>query len=118
MFIKSEVILIYEGQTVSDNGSPSRVYLEKKVRCDEMETFSNQYYSDQQREMRLSRNLVIPTYLTEDVFDCEDKRYELMYVIYDGRKYKVKNILKYSGSRNGIRNHTRQRMVLDIQELR
>ena len=118
MFIKSEVILIYEGQTVSDNGSPSRVYIEKKVRCDEMETFSNQYYSDQQREMRLSRNLVIPTHYTLDVFDCENKRYELMYCIYDGIKYKVRNILKFKGTRNGMRQHTRQRMVLDIQELR
>lgn len=120
MFVKSEAILIYEGQTVSDNGSPSRVYMEKRVRCDEMETFSNQYYSEQQREMRLSRNLVIPTHYTLDIFDCEDKRYELMYVIYDKRKYKVRNILKYNGGRSyGQRsNRTRQLMVLDIQELR
>ena len=117
MFIKSEATLIYEGQSVQENGSPLRVYLEKKVRCDEMETFSNQYYSEQQREMRLSRNLVIPTYLTNDVFDCENNRYELMYVIYANRKYKVRNILKYNGGR-GRQNKTRQRMVLDIQELR
>lgn len=119
MFVKSEALLIYEGQTVSDNGSPSRVYLEKRVRVDEMETFSNQFYNDQQREMRLSRNLVVPTYLTHDIFDCENKRYELMYVIYDNKKYKVRNILKFNNRGSGEkRNRTRQRMVLDIQELR
>lgn len=109
MFIKSEVELIYQGQGVMPNGSPT--ILEKKltVRCDEMETFSNNYYNDQQRNMRLSRNLVVPTYLTEDVED-EGTTYELMYCNYDGKKFKVRNILKLRG--------TRQRMILDIQEVR
>lgn len=110
MYIKSEVELIYEGQGVADNGSPIALYISKRVRCDERETFSNQYYSNQQRNMRLSRNLIVPTYLAEDIFDCDDQRYELMYCVYDKRKYKVRNILK-------MRN-TRQRMILDIQEVR
>lgn len=117
MFIKSEAILIYEGQSVEENGSPLRIYQEKRIRCDEMETFSNNYYNEQQREMRLSRNLVVPTHYTLDIFDCEDRRYELMYVNYDNRKYKVKNILKFNGGRNRSYK-TRQLMVLDIQELR
>ena len=110
MYIKAEAELIYEGQRVADNGSPIAIYTSQKVRCDEMETFSNNYYSNQQRNMRLSRNLVVPTYLTEDIIDCEENRYELMYCIYDHKKYKVRNILK-------MRN-TRQRMILDIQEVR
>lgn len=110
MYIKAKVDLIYEGQRVADNGSPVATYLNKEVRCDEMETFSNNYYSNQQRNMRLSRNLIVPTYLTEDIIDCDGSRYELMYCIYDQRKYKVRNILK-------LRN-TRQRMILDIQEVR
>lgn len=110
MYIKSEVELIYEGQSVADNGSPIAIFESKKVRCDEMETFSNQYYSNQERNMRLSRNLVIPTYLTNDIVDCDGNVYELMYCIFDKKKYKVRNILK-------MRN-TRQRMILDIQELR
>ena len=109
MFIKSEVELIYQGQGVLDNGSPVLLEKTETVRCDEMETFSNNYYNEQQRNMRLSRNLVVPTYLTEDIID-DGKRYELMYCIYDGRKFKVRNILK-------MRN-TRQRMILDIQEVR
>lgn len=109
MFIKSSVELIYEGQGVLENGSPTLLYISEVVRCDEMETFSNNYYNDQQRNMRISRNLVVPTYQTEDRFQ-NDVRYELMYCNYDGKKYKVRNILK-------MRN-TRQRMILDIQEVR
>ena len=111
MYIKAEVELIYEGQGVADNGSPTLLEKKKVIRCDEMETFSNNYYNEQQRNMRLSRNLVVPTYYTDDLICCDDgNRYELMYVNYDNRKYKVRNILK-------MRN-TRQRMILDIQEVR
>lgn len=115
MFIKSEVELIYEGQGVLTNGSPTREQIKKTVRCDEMETFSNNYYNDQQRNMRLSRNLVLPTYLTEDITDEDGNTYELMYCNYDGKLYKVRNILKV-GNRKVAR--TRQKMILDIQEVR
>ena len=99
------------GQGVAENGSPLELEMRKVVKVDEMETFSNNYYNEQQRNMRVSRNLVVPTYLTDDKVCCENgNRYELMYVIYDGRKYKVRNILKMR--------HTRQRMILDIQEVR
>ena len=117
MFIKSEVELIYVGQGVADNGSPILLEISKpNIKCDEMETFSNNYYNNQQRNMRLSRNLVVPTYMTEDVIE-NGKRYELMYVIYDNLKYKVKNILKFKANRYSS-GHTRQRMILDIEEVR
>lgn len=118
MFIKAETTLIYEGQGVTDNGSPIVLTYEvPNVKVNEMETFSNNYYNDQQRNMRLSRNLVIPTYLTDDYIDCQGNRYELMYCIYDNKKYRVKNILKYNGNKYN-RGYTRQKMILDIQELR
>ena len=47
----------------------------------------------------------------------DGKRYELSYCNFDGRKYKVKNILKYRANRYA-RGNTRQKMVLDIEELR
>lgn len=114
MFIKSEVTLIYQGQGVAENGSPTILEKTKLVRCEELETFSNNYYNDQQRNMRTARNLVIPTYQTEDIID-NDVRYELMYVEYHDRKYKVRNILKYKGRYN---QRTRQKMILDVQEVR
>lgn len=109
MYIKSSVELVYEGQDVAENGSPVAVTMTETVRCDEMETFSNNYYNDQQRNMRLSRNLVLPTYLTEDRQE-DGINYELMYCNYLGKRYRVRNILKLRG--------TRQRMILDIQEVR
>ena len=115
MFIKSQAELIYEGQGVADNGSPVALYKTKTVRVDELETFSINYYNEQQRNMRLSRNLVVPTYLTEDIYDCDSTRYELMYVNYDDKKYRIRNILKYRGRYTG---RTRQHMILDIQEVR
>lgn len=109
MFIKSSVTLIYEAQGVATNGSPVTSEITETVRCDEAETFSNQYYSQQERNMRESRNLIVPTYMTESLIR-DDLRYELMYVEYRGVKYKVRNILKVK--------NTRQRMMLDIQEIR
>lgn len=109
MFIKSQCELIYQGQGSLPNGSPVSLEITETARCDEMETFSINYYNDQQRNMRQSRNLVVPTWYTFDKV-ADGKTYELLYVIYDGRKYKVRNILKYRG--------TRQRMILDIQEVR
>ena len=114
MFIKAVAKLIYQGQGVADNGSP--IALEKTciVRVDELETFSINYYNEQQRNMRLSRNLVVPTYYTNDI-ECDGVVYELMYVDYQDKKYRVKNILKYRGRYTG---RTRQLMILDIQEVR
>jgi len=110
MFIKSLATLVYEGQGVATNGSPTKLINEvTNVRVDEMETFSNNYYDEQQRNMRKSRNLVVPTYLTQDI-TISNVVYELMYVNYEGSKYKVKKILKYKG--------TRQKMILDIEEVR
>lgn len=91
------------------NGSPTILEIKETVRCDEMENFSSNYYNEQQRNMRESRNLIVPTWLTTDRTD-KGINYELMYVNYLGKRYKVRNILK-------MRN-TRQRMILDIQEVR
>ena len=91
------------------NGSPTILEIKQTVRCDEMENFSSNYYNEQQRNMRESRNLIVPTWLTTDRTD-KGINYELMYANYLGKRYKVRNILK-------MRN-TRQRMILDIQEVR
>lgn len=109
MYIKTEAELIYVGQGVASNGSPVELRQTKTVKVNEMETFSANYYNEQQRNMRQSRNLVVPTYMTLDM-EIDGKMYELMYVNYHGRNYKVRNILKLRG--------TRQQMILDIQEIR
>lgn len=110
MYVKSVANLIYTSSGKLSNGSPVMLtQREENVLVDEAETFSNQYYTDSQREMRLSRNLIIPVYLMSDKI-VSGVRYELTNVEYDSRLYKVRNILKVKG--------TRLKMMLDIQEVR
>lgn len=109
MYIKSIADLIYTSQSKNENGSPIELEIIKTVKVSETETFSSRYYDDEQRLMRLSRNLIVPTYYVKDIQE-NGLNYELSYVNYEGKKYKVRNILKVK--------HTRLNMLLDIQELR
>lgn len=109
MYIKSIADLIYTSQSKNENGSPIELEIVKTVKVNETETFSSRYYNDEQRLMRLSRNLIVPTYYVKDIQE-NGLNYELSYVNYEGKKYKVRNILKVK--------HTRLNMLLDIHELR
>lgn len=109
MYIKSIADLIYTSQSKNENGSPIELEIVKTVKVNETETFSSRYYNDEQRLMRLSRNLIVPTYYVKDIQE-NGLNYELSYVNYEGKKYKVRNILKVK--------NTRLNMLLDIQELR
>lgn len=109
MYIKSIADLIYISQSINENGSPIELEIVKTVKVNETETFSSRYYNDEQRLMRLSRNLIVPTYYVKDIQE-NGLNYELSYVNYEGKKYKVRNILKVK--------HTRLNMLLDVQELR
>ena len=109
MYIKSIADLIYTSQSKNENGSPIELEIVKTVKVNEAETFSSRYYDDEQRLMRLSRNLIVPAYYVKDIQE-NGLNYELSYVNYEGKKYKVRNILKVK--------HTRLNMLLDIQELR
>lgn len=109
MYIKSIADLIYTSQSKNENGSPIELEIIKTVKVNETETFSSRYYNDEQRLMRLSRNLIVPTYYVKDIQE-NGLNYELSYVNYEGKKYKVRNILKVK--------NTRLNMLLDVQELR
>lgn len=109
MYIKSIADLIYTSQSKNENGSPIELEIVKTVKVNETETFSSRYYNDEQRLMRLSRNLIVPTYYVKDIQE-NGLNYELSYVNYEGKKYKVRNILKVK--------NTRLNMLLDVQELR
>lgn len=109
MYIKSIADLIYISQSKNENGSPIELEIVKTVKVNETETFSSRYYNDEQRLMRLSRNLIVPAYYVKDIQE-NGLNYELSYVNYEGKKYKVRNILKVK--------NTRLNMLLDVQELR
>ena len=67
MYIKSIADLIYTSQSKNENGSPVELEIVKTVKVNETETFSSRYYDDEQRLMRLSRNLIVPTYYVKDI---------------------------------------------------
>lgn len=108
-----EATLIYVAQTKASNGSPIENTITRDIKVKEVKTFSLNYYimgGDNQRLMRLSKNLVVPKWVTNDVYDENNLRHELLYVNYQGLKYRVQNILKYYKMNT--------RMILDIEELR
>ena len=110
MQVKTIVNLIYTAKGQKESGSP--IELEHKIcniKCDLMETFSQNYYASNQRIMRLSKNIAVNVKLTEDIF-IDNNRYELMYVEHKGLKYRVQNILNHR--------HSTLLKILDIQELR
>lgn len=107
--------LIYVGHTVAENGSPIEVTISKTIKVKEIKNFSFNYYNQNQRSMRLSKNIIVPKWMTEDVAGdgetgIEGVRYELAYVRYNGLKYQIREIMKYY--------KTALRVVLDIQEVR
>ena len=77
-----------------------------------MHSFSLNYYmvsGDNQRIMRNSKNLEVPRWATEDVYK-DGIEYELMYVTYQGKEYRVQQILRQY--------RTEKRVLIDIEELR
>lgn len=104
--------LIYSGTKKAGNGSPQEVTVTRDIKVMEVKNFSLNYYimgGDNQRLMRLSKNLVVPRWVTEDVTE-DGITYELMYVRYHDKNYKVKQILRQF--------RTNTRVLLDIEELR
>lgn len=105
--------LIYVGMTKKGNGSPeARTITLSNVKVKETRTFSLNYYTSQpnSRQMRLSKNLVVDKALTQDRVDEDGVRCELMFVMYHGVKYTVREILHY---------YKRDRaMILDCEETR
>ena len=109
----SAATLIYVGRITADNGSPKEVTVEKpNVKVRQIRNFSLNYYTTNGgnlRSMRNSRNLVVAKQLTEDI-KREGVKYELMYVRYNGLKYRVKEVLNYW--------KTDLRVILDCEEVK
>lgn len=105
--------LIYAGMTKGSNGSPiGKTITLSDVKVKEVKTFSLNYYTSRpnSRQMRKSKNLVVSKELTEDRTDDDGIVYELMFVMYHGRKYTVKEILHYYKRDTA--------MILDCEETR
>ena len=109
----SEAELVYVAQDRLENGSPIEVTLSRRVKVKEIKTFSRNYYlttnGADQRSMKDSKNLVVPQAVVGDILQ-DGHRYELRYVNYNGRHYKIKEDLVYFKQD--------LRRVLDIEEMR
>lgn len=104
--------LVYVAQSKKRNGSPIELEIRKIAKVKEVRNFSLNFYTSQgttQRNMRNSRNLVVPMDLTKDIIE-DGLRYELLYVEIDGLKYHIQNILNYYKKS--------LQALLDIEELR
>jgi len=108
----NEATLKYAGQIYGDNGSPTEIYLTKKIQVKEIKAFSLNYYlmgSQNQRIMRKSKNFVVPRWAVDDIVE-DGTRYQLLYLTYNNVEYAVKQVLRYFKMEN--------RVILDCEELR
>lgn len=108
----NEATLRYVATVKASNGSPQEVFVTRTIKVQEVKNFSLNYYmmsGDNQRLMRLSKNLVVPKWTTEDVVE-NGVTYELMYVTYNNKEYRVKEILRQF--------RTQTKVLLDIEEMR
>lgn len=113
MLYYNEATLIYAGRKETSDGSPYEVTVTRSIKVKEIKTFSLNYYlmdSENQRFMRKSKNLVAPKWVENDIVE-DGVTYMLLYVIYNGLKYRVRNILKYYEMEQ-------TRVILDVEQLR
>lgn len=92
MYRLGQVKLIYIHQTKDEDYNPVIEVNEKIVKCSLMNSFSASYYVNQSRDMRHTKNIIIPKYDSLDVYS-DNKRFQLEYCELGGAKYKVNNIL-------------------------
>ena len=92
MYRLGQCELVYIHQGVDSNYNPVIEEHTKTVKCALMDSFSQNYYQNQSRDMRKSKNIIIPKTSTFDVY-IGSKRYQLEKVNFGTRKYKVINIL-------------------------
>lgn len=96
----------------AENGSPVEATIERRIKVKEVKTFTLNYYmmgTDNQRLMRYSKNIEVPRWATDDV-QKDGVNYELMYVNYNGKAYRVKQVLRQF--------RTYQRVLIDMEEMR
>lgn len=107
MIAKATVNLIYVGVTQDTNGSPIMLTIEREANVNIEEQFSNYYYRNAERNMRKSKNISLANYFAIDIED-NGIIYELQYVIYDGVKYQVREVLRHKSA---------MLRILDLQEV-
>ena len=92
MYRLGDTVLIFIHQSKDENYNPTIETLERRVKCSLMNSFSASYYVNQSRDMRRTRNIIVPKHNTFDIYQ-DNKRYQLEYCKLGAVKYKISNIL-------------------------
>ena len=92
MYRLGQVELVYLHQSEDSNYNPVIEEHRVLVKCTLMDTFSVNYYLNQSREMKNSKNIIVPKTYCNDVI-IGSKRYQLEYANFGTRKYKIVNVL-------------------------
>lgn len=87
-----QVELVFINQSNDNEGNPVINEHRDTVKCSLVDAFSQNYYQNQQRDMRRARNIKVPQYSVLSRY-IEGKRYQLEYANIGDIRYKVTNIL-------------------------
>lgn len=93
MYRLGQCTLRYVHQTTDNNYNPIIEIEDRIVKCSLMDTFSLNYYQNQTRDMRNSKNIVVAKNHLLNV-EKDNKFFQLEYVLFGNKKFKIMNILK------------------------
>lgn len=68
--------------------------INKNIRAKKIDSFSTYYYENLNRALNSSLNIIVDKMLINPL-EKNDNFYHLLFVKYNGKLYKIKNILKY-----------------------
>lgn len=105
MIKKRECVLVFVEESQNEIKSPIKIEHHHSVICDDMGTWSSNYYVDRNRDMMKSVNLRVQE------FHLYSNDGQLRFVDFNGTRYEIKNVL--NDRDKGIRFK-----ILDCQELK
>lgn len=105
---QGEVTLVYLHQSNDEDGNPTIEEYTHVVKCSLIDAFSLNYYQNQSRDMRRTRNIGVAKHYTFDHVDG-DKRYKLEFADLGTTRYKITNIL--------LDRNSSLKMILDCDEV-
>lgn len=87
-----QVELVFVNQTNDDDGNPIINEERETVKCTLTDAFSQNYYQNQNRDMRRARNIKVAKFKVADRM-IDGNRYQLESAYLNGFRYKISNIL-------------------------
>lgn len=102
------VELVFINQTNDADGNPVITEYKETVKCTLTDSFSLNYYQNQNRDMRRSKNIKVAKFSVLSRY-IDGNYYQLEFANISGRRYKVANIL--------LDRNTSLMSLLDLEEV-